>query len=327
MKVTRLSGATIGVAALVAAACAAAAGRMATAAVHVRAPLLARPLRETYPPPARPDEPVEAAVFRQINADRARAGLSPVAWDERAASVARDFCAAQIRERTQGHFLTDGVPPYARTGLAGIFGMQAENAASWQTSGKAFERSMLDLAMSAHRDMMGETPPEDGHRRTILDPDATHVGVGWAEHLGNFRMAQEFLTRRLAELTLRGPADGSGVVVIEGKVLAPDHLEFVTLAREPPPRELTKADANSRTSYRYPTPHLGYVAEGRKSLRVVGTETEDRIRVTKSGEFAFRFAPAQPGLWTILFYTAQGRQEPTPGGLAVLWIEPGGAAR
>ena len=27
---------------------------------------------------------------------------------------------------------------------------------------------------------MEEKPPADGHRRTILDPEATHVGVGYA---------------------------------------------------------------------------------------------------------------------------------------------------
>ncbi len=327
MKVTRLSRAAIAATAVAAGACAAVSSRLPTGFLRVRAPLLAAGVRESYPPQARPREPVQSAVFDRINADREKAGLLPVAWDERAAAVAQAFCAAQIRERTRGHYLTDGIPPYARTALAGIFGMQAENAASWQTTAQAFQRTMIDLALSAHADMMGERPPADGHRRTILDPDATHVGVGWAERLGNFRMAQEFLTRRLEELTLEKAAEGGGTVRIAGKVLAPDRLEFVTVAREPAPRRLTKAEADARTSYGYPTPQLGYVAEGRKSLRVVGAETEDRIRMARSGEFSFRLTPSLPGLWTILFYTARGREEPRPGGLAVLWIEAEESAR
>ena len=41
--------------------------------------------------------------------------------------------------------------------------------------------------------MMIEKPPHDGHRRTILDPHATHVGIGLAWEKGEFRIAQEFV--------------------------------------------------------------------------------------------------------------------------------------
>jgi len=288
----------------------------------VRAPILRPPLRETYPSDARPEDPVQAAVFARINADRAAAGAPPVAWDERAARVAAAFCVAQVRERTQGHVLTDGSPPYARTGLAGIFGLQSENSSTWLTSARSFDRSAVDLALSAHADMLAEKPPADGHRQTILDPEATHVGVGWAQEHGSFRMAQEFLTRRLAYLTLSSPEENGSIVLLEGKALDSQRLEFVTLAQEPAPHALTKAEANARTSYRYPAPRLAYVPEGRKSLRVVGVETQDRVRVGAGGEFSFRFAPPLPGLWTILFYTAPARGAPRPGGLAVLWVEP-----
>ena len=325
MKVTRLVSVAWWIAAGAAGACAAAAGGRSAAPLRVRAPLLQPPLSESYPGPARPEDPVQSTIFERINSDRAAAGLMPVAWDERTARAATAFCAAQIRERTRGHFLTDGLPPYARTALAGIFGMQAENSSTWLTSARSFQRSMVDLALSAHADMMGEKPPADGHRRTILDPEATHVGVGWAQENGTFRMAQEFMTRRLARLTLSSVSEGRSVVQLEGKVLAPGRLEFVTLAREPVPRALTKAEANARTSYTYPAPRLAYVPEGRKALRVVGAETEDRLRTEAGGEFSFRFAPSLPGLWTIVFYTAEARQEARPGGLAVLWVEQGSA--
>ena len=43
--------------------------------------------------------------------------------------------------------------------------------------------------------MMNEVAPHDGHRRTILDPYATHVGIGMAWEGGEFRLAQEFVRR------------------------------------------------------------------------------------------------------------------------------------
>src|SRR5262249_40435906 len=223
-------------------------------------------------------------------------------------------------------FLTDGLPPYARTAFAGLFGVQAENSATFLTSAKEFRVGAQELALASHWDMMGEAAPDDGHRRTILDPTATHVGIGWAQQSGSFRMAEEFMTRRLSELTLTQVARSPETILVEGRVLPPYAFEFVTLAHEPSPRPLTRAEADARTSYGYPDPQIAYVAEGRKALHVVGTDTQDRVAV-RGAAFSFRFTPSLPGLWTALVYTSDGRQEPRPGGLAVLWIEAAGEAR
>ena len=285
--------------------------------LEVRAPKL--PVSESAPAPSRPTDPVEAAVFDRINKDRADASLPPVAWDGAAALVAKAYTAAQVAEGTTGHFLTDGMPPYARTAFAGIFGMGSENAVAWHTTGKSFSDSPTELALSGHEDMMRETPPNDGHRRTILDPEATHVGVGYALKGGSFRMAEEFLTRRLAELTIQKEGDSLSV---KGRTEAGRTLSFVTIAHEPVPKRLTRDEARSRTTYSYPEPQWAFVPEGHRSIRVVGTETEDRIRTGVNGEFAFRFAPSRPGLWTFVFYATDGRHRSRPGGAAVVWLEP-----
>ena len=314
MKLTRV---VLGTAVLVVAACAALPAPRAPARLAVRTPKL--PVSESAPPASRPTDPVEAAVFDRINADRTQANLPPVAWDPAASLVAKSYTAAQVAERSAGHFLTDGMPPYARTAFAGIFGMGSENAVAWHTTGKSFSDSATELAISGHEDMMRETPPNDGHRRTILDPEATHVGVGYAIHGGSFRMAEEFLVRRLAELTIRKEGDSLSV---QGRTQSGRTLSFVTIANEPVPKRLTRDQARSRTTYSYPEPQWALVPEGHKSIRVVGTETEDRIRLGGNGEFAFRFAPVEPGLWTFVFYTTDGRQRSRPGGAAVVWLEP-----
>jgi uncharacterized protein YkwD len=299
-------------------ACAAIPPPKGSGALAVRAPKL--PFTEAAPasPRAKPEDPVKAGVLDRINADRAQARLPPVAWDEAASKVADAFCAAQVAEGTTGHFLTDGLPPYARTAFAGISGMGAENAVAWVTTAPTFRESALALALAGHGDMMRETPPNDGHRRTILDPDATHVGVGYAMGRGSFRMAEEFMTRRLAELSVEANA---GTLFVRGRTLPRYALQFVTIAHEPAPKRLTKEEARSRNSYAYPEPQRALVAEGQRSMRVVGAETEGRIRIGATGDFTFRFTPIQAGLWTLVFYTAEGREKPRPGGLAVFWIE------
>ncbi|HEX4438732.1 MAG TPA: CAP domain-containing protein [Thermoanaerobaculia bacterium] len=279
------------------------------------------PISESYPESQHPRDDVKKAIFDRINEDRHKAGLPPVAWDERASAVADRFCAAQIEERTHGHFLLNGVPPYARTAFDGIFGMQAENAVTWRTTAPKFEESTVSLALSGHASMMAEVPPNDGHRRTILDPEATHVGVGYAVEKGDFRMAQEFLTRRLQAMSLERLPEDPGTIVFRGRVLEGHRVAFVTIAHEPPPRPLPRSVVNARTFYTYPTPTLAYTPSGDKSFRVVDTVTEDRIRFEGNHGFSFRFTPSAAGLWTFVIYTSGDGPRPRPGGLAVLWVE------
>ncbi len=290
--------------------------------LRLRVPDLSAPLVETYPLASQPEDAVKTAVFERINRDRAAAGRSPVAWDPAASRVADAFCAHQVREGTHGHFLTDGVPPYARTGFAGVFGMQSENSASWTTTGETFSDSTTRLALLAHEQMMAEEAPEDGHRQTILDPEATHVGVGYAQERGRFQMAQEFLTRRLEWLRLSIREAGLGVLKVEGKVLAPFRIQFVTIAREPVPAALTREEATLRKTYSYPRGTLAYVAEGHGWMQVEGADTQPRIRLRSHREFSLTFAPGEPGLYTLVFYAmAKQTDRPRPCGSATLWFE------
>jgi len=291
--------------------------------LRLRAPDLSAPLVEILPPAdSRPEDSLEAAVFARINSDRAAAGLPPVAWDDGAARVADDFCAQQVREATRGHFLMDGFPPYARTSFAGVFGVQSENSVSWITNRPSFSDPVARLALAGHEDMMAERPPDDGHRRTILDPDATHVGVGYAVARGRFQMAQEFLTRKLERLGIAGRESRGPILHFEGRPLPDWRLEFVTIARENPPTPLTREEANAHTSYSYPRPEIAYTPEGGRQIRVSGTDTQATIHVGLNKSFAFDFTPDRPGLYTFVFYTASRASVPArPGASATIWVE------
>jgi len=275
------------------------------AGVHViAAPDLSSPLIEEYPQAEEPRDTLKAALLATINRDRASYHLSPVAWDERAAGVADAFCAQQVREGSHGHYLTNGVPPYARMGFAGVFGLGSENSAYTFTSGSWGERTYVHLALSQHERMMEERPPRDGHRRAILDPKATHVGVGYAGKGGTFQMAEEFSIRRLDRLALSRSPEGVPAVAFDGRVRAPDRIQFVTIAREPEPAGLTVEEANSRTRYGYPKADEAYVAEGMTRLVIEGTVTHDRLKVRRDREFSLTFAPEHPGLFTFVFYSS-----------------------
>lgn len=287
------------------------------------APRLDAPLIETFPPAdALPQDPVKVAVFERINRDRLAERLSPVLWDDSASRVADAFCRNQVRENTTGHFLTDGLAPYARTALAGVFGMQYENSVTWKTTGSSFTDPVSDLALTGHEEMLAEKPPYDGHRKTILDPDATHVGVGYDIRGGDFRMAQEFLTRHLAWMRLERVSPRSAAVIVRGKPIEGRRLFFVTIGWEPPPTPLTREAASRRMSYSYPAAALAFVKEGNVNMRILGAVTMDRIRFNRDKEFEFRFVPDRPGLWTFVVHTTPLREERTSsGGVAVLWVD------
>lgn len=288
--------------------------------LRLRAPDLERPLSERFPDPARTADPVKAAVFSQINADRARFGVAPVAWDEAASHAADEFCARQVQEKTRGHFLMDGIPPYGRMSFAGIFALHSQNSVSWITTARKFGEPTTSLALAGQEQMMEEKAPNDGHRVTILDPEATHVGVGYAISGGRFQMSQEFLTRRFERVTLA--AEGSSALSVSGRTVAGLAVRFVTIAREPIPHSLTREEATARSSYSYPRPHLAYVPEGDVSAHVVGMMTEDRLRHLRGREFAFSFAADRPGLYTFEIYVTAGEGDrPRPGGAATVWFE------
>ena len=295
----------------------------ARAPLSLRAPDLSAPLVEVLPPPdSRPEDPLKAAVFARINSDRAAAGLPPVAWDGGAARVADAFCARQVREKTHGHFLMDGIPPYARTSFAGVFGAQSENSVFWETDRPSFSEPIARLALVGHEDMMAERPPGDGHRRTILDPEATHVGVGYAVAGGRFQMAQEFLTRTLERLSIVRRESPRPMLRFDGKPLPNWRLMFVTIAREDPPTLLTREQASARTSYSYPAATIAYAPEEGVRIRVSGVDTQSKIRGSLSKDFTFDFAPDRPGLYTFVFYTTARISEPArPGASATIWVE------
>jgi hypothetical protein len=244
-----------------------------------------------------------------------------VAWDDAAARVADAFCRRQVEERSRGHYLMDGLPPYARTGFAGIFGLQSENSVSWITTAREFSEPAMKLAMDGQEQMMAEKPPLDGHRQTILDPEATHVGVGWAMEHGRFQLAEEFLVRRLERLSMALPDRRHAAVRFEGKPAAGERLRFVVVAREREPAPISREEANAKTSYSYPPGYVAYIPEGATLMRVAGLANDDRLRISDGREFSFLFNADRPGLYTLTFYVARTSEPPRPGGAATLWVE------
>lgn len=199
-------------------------------------------------------------MLRLINRDRATYGLPPVRLDVRASVLADAYCEAQIRNRTTGHFTTDGLAPYMRYSLGGGNDGMSENAAAWSADYAFNERALYEMLGRSQDAMMAEAPPDDGHRRTILDPHATHVGIGLAWEKGEFRLVQHFI-RRHVDWTRTPPrhARPGETATIAGRPLPGSRVEAITVHHEPLPTAIPAHLASALDSYSLPEKRREYL--------------------------------------------------------------------
>ena len=163
------------------------------------------------------------AVVRQINADRAAAGLPPVEYDLMASQVSDVHCQEMAGNGYLSHWNLKGLLPYHRYHFAGGRDHIQENLSRmtvFSTQPDPISTAPEDVQihlLNAHQRFIEETPPLDGHRKNILDPAHTHVGIGLAVSGGNFTMAEEFLNRYV-ELEPFPEVLPRGLIRIEGAV-------------------------------------------------------------------------------------------------------------
>jgi uncharacterized protein YkwD len=256
--------------------------------------LLATPLAQGRPAPREIRDSLRLTHLQHINRERAQLGLQAVRLDSFASLLADRYCQQQIRERTTGHFLTDGQPPYMRYSMAGGSDGISENAAAWSANYRFSDAMLPDLMHQSLTAMLAEVPPQDGHRRAILDPHATHVGIGLAWDDGEFRLAQVFVRRYVEwEGVLARDATTADRIVLRGRPKNGYVTEAISVHFEPHPRPISAAAANRIPSYSLPSSRRDY-----------------RPRPAKDGRFSFPVPfPQGAGVYTV-----------------VAWVRPAGGS-
>jgi hypothetical protein len=263
-------------------------------------------------------------LLRLINRDRKQFGVAPVQLDPFASVVADNYCRLQIRNGTSGHFTVDGRAPYMRYSFAGGNDGVSENAAAWSANYHLGDRALYEMMRRSQQAMMGEVAPHDGHRRTILDPYATHVGIGLAWEGGEFRLAEEFV-RRYVDWSHALPRSASAAdrVLCSGRPVRGFDIEAITVHHEPFPQPLAAITANAIASYSLPDKRREYRPRLRAYPRLSGGRVErvsDQYAGGGRGDFpladdgSFAFAvpfPDGPGVYTVVVWVRrQGAREP-----------------
>jgi uncharacterized protein YkwD len=196
----------------------------------------------------------KAALIARINADRVAADAPPLSYDLVAAKAGDAFCLDAARTGVMGHWDLAGRAPYDRFADAGGVDWGGENFGGSSRTGPPYAADeLVGLLLEAHGRMMAEKPPDDGHRRAILDPAWTHVGIGVALEGGEFRMTEEF-TRHAAEW-IEAPAGrvrAGRTVPVSIQLPKGWNLATVEIAYEAFPRPLTAREIRRRGSYAFP---------------------------------------------------------------------------
>jgi uncharacterized protein YkwD len=273
-----------------------------------------------------PDETrmtLRGEFVRLINRDRAKFGLAPVQLDAQSSVTADSYCRAQIRNGTTGHFTTDGEAPYMRYSFAGGSDGVSENAAAWSANYAFSDKALYDMVRRSEAAMMAEAAPHDGHRRTILDPAATHVGIGLAWEKGEFRLTQEFIRHYVNWVRpLPRRVTNAQPVLCSGYAVRGYDVEAITVHHEPLPQPMAAVTANAIESYSLPNARREYlprlkgtftrlVAGGVEHVREEYNDgSRGDFQVAADGKFAFAIPlPDGPGVYTV-----------------VVWVRPHGSS-
>jgi len=208
-----------------------------------------------------------------LNRDRATQGLAPLVLDEGPAQrSAQRHAEDMARNSFLGHIGSDGSVPEQRHTEAGGVDMVLENASCVEDLKKRELEAdpLVDEADIAHAEHLffDEVPPHDGHRKNILKPHHTRVGIGialpasTAQEIGAPCFTQELVDGYGTYSALPQKAKVGTTVRVEGTVVAPATFGGVGIARIDLPKPLAPSEANKRRSYLVPPPYQMYWPKG-----------------------------------------------------------------
>lgn len=272
---------------------------------------------------------IKAKMLAIINDERREFGFGAVRLDPLASSVADALCKRQVYDRSVGHYSTDGLAPYHRYSFAGGLHGITENTAAWSRETPYTASEIERLVEESMRAMLREAPPDDGHRRAILDPHATHVGLGFAWRDGEVRIAQEFVRRYLKWTSppLRELRAGERAVCAakpgDGWSVAAMVVHY-----EPAPRPLSRTAASRIVSYELPATRTDFkplnLEQQSRIARIARSSAASPGNLVVADDGAFTFTiPFEhgPGIYTLVVWLRKGDAVVTASNVSVRVME------
>jgi uncharacterized protein YkwD len=192
------------------------------------------------------DEQLQALrneLLSMVNHEREGEGLSTLKLDDFASHIATAHAVDMANGIFLSHWGRDGRKPYQRYSLAGGTEAIEENDGSVDHTGPFLTSDeFVDDVLYSHRSMFAELPPEDGHRKTILGPQHTHVGFGMAMNMTYVRLSEIYIARYIAVDAYQPVRRPNTKFLFSGRVLQPTYVVqsidvFYERLPAPPPIE------------------------------------------------------------------------------------------
>ena len=248
--------------------------------------------------------PQQNQLLSLVNQERTAAGLTVLKLDELACRVAEQHAIDMAEHAFLSHWGRDGRKPYQRYSFAGGTDAIEENDGAIDHGAPIASEEIASDLISMHTSMHDEAPPNDGHRKTILGAQHTHVGFGLACRGLHVRLSELYVARYVAVDPHLSSARPRSKFTFSGRVLHPAYsVEMIDVFYEalPAPPELSWL----RTPRPYSMP------DERNTLRPRLAEDRDYIDGSKGsiefyGRGRFRvpikLSNKTPGIYTIVVW-------------------------
>lgn len=257
---------------------------------------------------------LRANLLEMVNEERAVAKVPALAMDELATRVATNHAAEMAVHEFASHWGRDGLKPYHRYSFAGGTEATQENVSA---ADNTWSNKISDLKQDTsylHLRLYQETPPNDGHRRTILAPQHTHVGFGIALEKLRLRLVELFVARHVEVKSVARAAKPKSVVVFAGKMLKRDHsLNQVEVFYEPLPTPPELSWLTQPRSYELPR-HSKVLRPKVMPPYTYLDRTRGDVDVNLDGSFSVPVTlfHDKPGIYTLVAWLKRGSGKAFP---------------
>jgi hypothetical protein len=261
---------------------------------------------------AAPEFPAMANhLLNQVNIERAEAGLRPLKLDSLACTVAEKHATEMARNNFLSHWGLDGRKPYHRYSFAGGIEAIQENGAALNSSTLIVSDEVPIHLMSMHRSMYEEAPPDDGHRKTILNPCHTHVGFGYGDYGFCVRLCELYVARYVAIDPYAVTASPGDRILLSGRLLEPTYsLEGIDVFYEPLPSPPDRAWLSIPRPYGLPDERESLLPKlGSNSFYEDGSKGSIELQGRGRFRVPILLSRKEPGIYTAVVWIARSAKD------------------
>ena len=246
---------------------------------------------------------IRANLLEMVNEERDVERVPLVAMDDLATQVATKHAIAMATGEFTSHWGRDGLKPYQRYSFAGGTHATAENISAADNTWSLKAGDLKQDAAYLHLRLYQQKPPNDGHRRTILAPQHTHVGFGLAVEQLRLRLVELFVAKHGEVGAVKRTAKPGEQILFTGRVSKPQHfLSYVEVLYEPVPKVPELSWLQQPRPYSLPNESMVLRPKVPPPYKYADGSGSGIVEVSPDGIFTtpVTFFKTEPGIYTIV---------------------------